>query len=154
MSEDRMDSDPLMRRVTGAGRVRVDADTDEAALALTRALEDPHVRAAFDRGGRQRRWSPRARAVVTFVSASLVAGLGIAAPAVALATFAAQTGRFGDPTASTEEDATEWLDLSAADLPDAVAAAYPAGLRLPPSVEERRGREGAVDLRSIRHRRW
>lgn len=134
MSEE-MDSDALVRRLAGAGRVSVDTGADEAALALTRVLEDPQVRAAFDRGGRRRRWSPRARAVVTLVTASLVAGLGIAAPAVALAMFAAQTGRFGDPTTSTEEDSTEWLDLSAADLPDAVAAAYPAGLLLPPSVE-------------------
>ena len=61
MSEDRTDSDPLMRRLAGAGRVSVDAGADESALALTRVFEDPQVRAAFDRGGRRRRWSPRAQ---------------------------------------------------------------------------------------------
>ena len=72
---------------------------------------------------------------MTLLVASLVAGVGVAGPAIALATFAAQTGRFGDPSTSTEEDPTEWLDLSASDLPDAVAAAYPAGLQLPPGAD-------------------
>ena len=51
MSEDRTDSDPLMRRLTGAGGV-------SAMLAPIRQrwhsprVEDPQMRAAIDRGGR------------------------------------------------------------------------------------------------------
>ncbi|MGW9184826.1 hypothetical protein [Agromyces sp. NPDC055661] len=129
------DSDWLSRRLAAAGHVKLSALADEAAESLTRLLEDPSVRASLDLEGSRRSLTSRTKAIVALASAVLAVGVGIAAPAVALATFAAQTGRFGDPATSTEEDATEWLDLSASDLPEAVAAAYPRGLQLPPSVD-------------------
>ncbi len=134
MDEDRVaNTDQLTRRLVAAGRTKLSVSVDASTEAVARVLEDPEMRA--DLNARRRRLTPRAKAVMTLLVASLVTGVGVAAPAIALATFAAQTGRFVDPSTSTEEDSTEWLDLSASDLPDAVAAAYPAGLQLPPGVD-------------------
>jgi hypothetical protein len=64
-----------------------------------------------------------------------VAGIGIGVPAVA-SSILARTGKFGDPSTSTEVDSTEWLDPGASDLPQVVIDAYPEYLTLPPGMSK------------------
>lgn len=66
----------------------------------------------------------------------LVVGLGVAVavPAVAVSTWVARTGVMGDPSSSTEEDDSEWLDVAAPDAPAVIVEAYPTYLTLPEGV--------------------
>lgn len=125
-------------RVLGDARVddAVARAADELAVSLEReqtrvdALREPHLR----RRGR------RGAVLAAGVFAAILTG-AVAVPTVAVGEWiAARTGMFGDRSAGTESDTTEWLNLAGDDLPAIIAKAYPDGLTLPPSVE----REEAV----------
>jgi hypothetical protein len=125
-------SSDVEARVRALGQLRFSARAEAETEALTTLLEDPDVRSAAE--PKSPRW--RYRAVSRgnrLLVGSLIAlvGVGVAVPATALTEWLARTGEFGDPATGTEEDATEWIDLSAPDAPQVVADAYPEYLTLP-----------------------
>jgi len=125
--------DDIETRIRALGQVRQSAGARTATEALTRALEDPNVRGAVA-GGRRRHLGGllhRRRLIIGSVIA--LAGLGVGVPAVATSILA-RTGEFGDPSTSTEEDGTEWIDVGAEDAPQVVIDAYPEYLTLPPGM--------------------
>lgn len=98
---------------------------DEAALReLSVALARETVRASRTAARARRR-----RRVV-----GVVAGLAVAVPATAAATYwSAHTGEHGDPSL-TEENASEWLDVCAPDFTEVAAGLAPTTRALPSGV--------------------
>jgi hypothetical protein len=123
-------TDDVEARIGALGRVRVSAGAHDATQALTTPFEDPEVRAAIE-PPRRGRLTRRHRLVIGSLIA--LAGLSVGVPAVATSLLA-RTGEFGDPSTSTEEDATEWIDPGAEDVGQVVIDAYPEYLTLPPGM--------------------
>ncbi|MEI5583748.1 MULTISPECIES: hypothetical protein [unclassified Agromyces] len=120
-------------RIQALGALRLSPPVARELGELTRAFEDPRLRASLDRASRRERTVVRARRIIAGAVVAL-AGVGLAVPAAALTSWLARTGEFGNPAVNTEEDATEWIDLRAPDAPEVVVEAYPAELRLPEGV--------------------
>lgn len=126
-------TDDVEARIRALGHVRMSAGAHDATQALSTLFEDPEVRDAIE-PARPRRFSGvsrRHRIVVGSLIALVSLGGGV--PAVATSILA-RTGEFGDPTTSTEEDATEWIDPGADDAGQVVIDAYPEYLTLPPGM--------------------
>ncbi|WP_127791897.1 hypothetical protein [Agromyces sp. LHK192] len=130
--ESQVDDDPgFWARVQPLGAVRLDAAVTIAAVALAVQLEDETIRAEALRASSQRTRRRRIGALVAGVVAAVLA-IGVAVPVTAVgAWLSARTGQYGDPSQSTEEDGTEWLNLTGEDLPAIIDSAYPEGLQLP-----------------------
>ncbi|TFC82757.1 hypothetical protein [Cryobacterium sp. TMT3-29-2] len=126
-------TDDVETRIRALGQVRVSAGVQDATHALTATLEDQEVRDGL--GPQRRRRSAGLSHRHRLVVGSLIAlvGIGVAVPAVATSLLA-RTGVFGDPSTSTEEDDTEWIDPGADDAPQVVIDAYPEYLTLPPGM--------------------
>lgn len=124
-------TDDVEARIRALGEVRVSAGVHDATEALTAMLEDPKLRASLEPNRRRgiRGLSRRHRMVIGSLIA--LAGVGVAVPAVAITSLLAHTGKFGDPSTSTEVDDTEWIALGAEDAPQVVKDAYPDYLTLP-----------------------
>jgi len=101
-------------------------------LELVVTLESPAQRAQADQGVSRpsRRSGGRGRGAAIVI---LVIGLiGIPAGAIAVGSWVAHTGQYGDPSTSTEViDRSEWLGLDAQDAPAAITSLYDASLPLP-----------------------
>lgn len=135
MPESAVDRERLDRRLHAVGTVSVGSSIAQSTDELvTGFLAEPSQHTVESQpAGEQRRRKRGAGATVALVS--VLAAITVAVPATAVgAWMSARTGTHGDPASSTEEDSTEWLDLSGDDLPAIVADAYPDGLQLPKSV--------------------
>lgn len=129
------DEERLDDRLRALGEVRVDGQLDRSVELLALSLEDEPTRAGAAKESRTARRRRGVRIAVAGIFAALLTG-AIAVPTTAVGEWiSARTGAFGDPATSTEEDDSEWLNLSGEDLPAVVAEAYPDGLSLPPSME-------------------
>jgi hypothetical protein len=109
------------------------AGAHDATQALTTLFEDPEVRGAVAPARRRRFSGLTRRHRLVIGSLIALAGMGVGVPAVATSLLA-RTGEFGDPTTSTEEDDTEWIDPGAQDASQVVIDAYPQYLTLPPGM--------------------
>lgn len=131
MSMDESLSD-VEARIRALGRLQVSARAEAEMEELTTLLEDPDVRSAAEPRSPVWRYRAMSRGNRLLVGGLIaLAGVGVAVPATALTAWLARTGEFGSPATSTEEDATEWIDLSAPDAPQVVVDAYPEYLTLP-----------------------
>jgi hypothetical protein len=126
-------SDDVEARIRALGHVRVSVGAHDATQALTSVLENPQVRAGSEPAHHRRFGGLGRRHRIVIGSLIALAGLGIGVPAVATSILA-RTGEFGDPSTSTEEDGTEWIDVGAEDAPQVVIDAYPEYLTLPPGM--------------------
>ncbi|MGR0320617.1 hypothetical protein [Agromyces sp. ZXT2-3] len=120
-------------RIEALGALSSSPSVARELVELTRAFEEPRLRASLERATRRERAVVRARRLIVGAVVAL-AGVGLAVPAAALTSWLARTDEFGNPAVSTEEDATEWIDLRAPDAPEVVIEAYPTDLRLPHGV--------------------
>jgi hypothetical protein len=123
-------TDDVEARIRALGHVRVSVGAHNATQALTSVLEDPQVRAGSDPAHHRRVGGLGRRHRIVIGSLIALAGLGIGVPAIATSILA-RTGEFGDPSTSTEEDGSEWIDVGAEDAPQVVIDAYPEYLTLP-----------------------
>jgi hypothetical protein len=128
--------DEVEARIRALGQVRLSAGAQEATEALGVMLEDPEVRATVKPQRRRgfRGLSRKRRILVGSLIALAGMGVGVAVPAVALTSWLARTGQFGDPKTSTEVDKSEWISLGASDAPQVVVDAFPGYLTLPVGV--------------------
>lgn len=122
-------------RIRALGKLRSTPGVRDEIETLATMLEDPGTRSAVARSLPRRRYRALSSGHRMLVGGLIaVAGAGVAVPAVALTSWLARTGEFGNPATSTEVDDTEWIDLGAADAPQVVTDAYPAYLTLPDDV--------------------
>jgi hypothetical protein len=127
------DDAELEMRLRPLGAVQVDDVLARSAADLALRMEDEPVRAAALKESRSARRRSRAGFAAMGVLAAVLT-TAVAVPVTAVGEWlSARTGEYGDPERGTEEDATEWLNLSGEDLPAIVAEAYPDGLQLPAS---------------------
>lgn len=121
-------------RIRALGQLRVSAEVHDETDVLTRLIEDPDLRSAAGKASRKgfRAFSRRHRVLVGGLI--VLVGVGVTVPAAALTSWFARTGEFGNPSTSTEEDVTEWIDLGAPDAPQVVVDAFPDYLALPKGV--------------------
>jgi len=125
-------SSDVEARIRALGQVRFSARAVAETEALATLLEDPDMRSAARPESPRWRYRAMSRGNRLLVGGLIaLAGVGVAVPATALTAWLARTGEFGNPATSTEEDATEWIDLSAPDAPQMVVDAYPEYLTLP-----------------------
>ncbi|QTX05387.1 hypothetical protein [Agromyces archimandritae] len=121
-------------RIRRLGLVSLTKEVQDLLDEQATSLQDPHVREDAERqlDGRGRKRGLKKRWHVG--GAVALASLSVAVPAAGTALWLARTGEFGDPSRSTEEDSSEWIDLTAPDVPEVVDDSYPAYLDLPPGA--------------------
>jgi hypothetical protein len=124
------DSAPKVTTPPGANLVVAGLAAEIASSARGQAL--PSAEATSCRAPARPRFRRRSlRAVTGIVAATLLLSGGVAMAAEAW--HSARTGEFGAP-GMTEGDESEWIDPSAPDYSDVVAALLPDNLLLPPGV--------------------
>lgn len=124
----------LDARIRSLGRVSSNNRVSELLDEQADALQQVAVREAAERQLTDRVRGRRLNKHWLVGGLAVLVGLTIAVPAAGTALWLARTGEFGNPSQNTEEDATEWLDLAAPDIPEVVDESYPAYLTLPPGV--------------------
>ena len=124
----------------------LDVSDDSLARMLRAVSSDAATAAAPVVAPTPARLRRRAAWIVGGLVAALA--LGIASPAIAGGVrFLAQTGWFGspnppgvglpfDPSTSTEQDSSEWVDVKAVDFVDFAVTIYPSYAVLPPEVDQ------------------
>lgn len=131
-----MTGDDLERELRSVDPAAAAAIGQDAVHQLLRQAKSSAAQARSGRGhGRSRR----------FWAVVALAAVGVGVPTAAVGSgMLAQTGWFGSPATSTEEDTSEYIDTGAADYLDYAAAQWPSEVVLPDGYDTQAFAEAAA----------